>query len=66
MRKPPFFICENKDAYQLCGNHEADQHLCFHFIDFSETIVGCDLKVGRYRQSRSFLDLGTRPFTYEN
>ena len=26
-------ICENKDADQLRGNHEADQHLCFRFID---------------------------------
>ena len=29
MRKPAFCICENKDADQLCGNHEADQRLCF-------------------------------------
>ena len=43
-------------------------------VDFSETIVACDLKVGRCRQlidfmkvceylrSMSFLDLGPRPF----
>ena len=43
-------------------------------VDFSETIAACDLKVGRYKQviefmkvyeysrSRSFLDLGPRPF----
>ena len=47
-------------------------------VDYSETIEACDLKVGRYRQlikfmtvceycrSRSFLDLGPRPFPYEN
>ena len=29
MRKPAFCICENKDADQLRGNHEADQRLCF-------------------------------------
>ena len=29
MRKPAFCICENKDAYQLCRNREADQRLCF-------------------------------------
>ena len=29
MRKPDFCICENKDADQLRGNREADQHLCF-------------------------------------
>ena len=33
MRKPAFCICENKDADQLCGNHEADQRLCFGYID---------------------------------
>ena len=33
MRKPTFCICENKDTDQLCGNREADQRLCFHFID---------------------------------
>ena len=29
MRKPAFCICENKDADQLRGNREADQHLFF-------------------------------------
>ena len=33
MRKPDFCICENKDADQLCGNREADQGLCFRYID---------------------------------
>ena len=33
MRKPAFCICENKDADQLRGNREADQRLCFHYID---------------------------------
>ena len=33
VRKPAFCICENKDADQLRGNREADQRLCFHFID---------------------------------
>ena len=33
MRNPTFCICENKDADQLCGNREADQCLCFHYID---------------------------------
>ena len=32
MRKPDFCICENKDADQLHGNCEADQHLCFRYI----------------------------------
>ena len=33
MRKPAFCICENKDADQLRGDREADQHLCFHYTD---------------------------------
>ena len=33
MRKPDFCICENKDADQLCRNHEADQRLCFRNTD---------------------------------
>ena len=33
MRKPFFCICENKDADQLRGNREADQRLCFRYID---------------------------------
>ena len=33
MRNPTFCICENKDADQLRGNHEADQRLCFRYID---------------------------------
>ena len=32
-RKPAFCICENKDADQLRGNREADQHLCFRYSD---------------------------------
>ena len=33
MRKPAFCICENKDADQLRGNREADQRLCFRYIN---------------------------------
>ena len=33
MRKQAFCICENKDADQLRGNREADQRLCFRYID---------------------------------
>ena len=32
-RKPTFCICKNKDADQLRGNREADQRLCFRYID---------------------------------
>ena len=33
MRNPTFCICENKDTDQLRGNREADQRLCFRYID---------------------------------
>ena len=33
VRKPDKCICVNKDADQLHGNCEADQRLCFHYID---------------------------------
>ena len=33
MRKLFFCICENKDADQLLGYGEADQHLCFRYLD---------------------------------
>ena len=33
MRKPTFCIWEIKDADQLRGNSEADQRLCFRYID---------------------------------
>ena len=33
VRKPTICICENKDADQLRGNCEADQRLCFRYLD---------------------------------
>ena len=33
VRKPYFCICENKDEDQLRGNREADQRLCFRYLD---------------------------------
>ena len=33
MRKPTICIFENKDADQLRGNREADQRLCFRYLD---------------------------------
>ena len=33
LRKPAFYICENKNADQLHGNRAADQHFCFSYID---------------------------------
>ena len=39
VRKPAFCICENKDADQLRGNCEADQGLCFRYIDSTIPLV---------------------------
>ena len=33
MRKPTFYIGENKDADQLRSDREADQRHCFCYID---------------------------------
>ena len=33
MRRLAFCICENKDVDQLHGNREADQRLCFRYMD---------------------------------
>ena len=33
MRKQAFCICEVKDPDQLRGSREADQHLCFRYLD---------------------------------
>ena len=33
VRKPDFCLCENKGADQLHSNCEADQRLCFRYMD---------------------------------
>ena len=33
MGKQTICICENKDADQLRGNREADQRLCFRYMN---------------------------------
>ena len=33
MRKWDYCLCENKGAVQLRSNCEADQHLCFRYMD---------------------------------
>ena len=38
MRKPFFAYAKNKDADQLRGNREADQRLCFRYLDSTCTI----------------------------
>ena len=37
--KPDFCICENKDADQLRGNREADQRLCFRYMDSTTPLL---------------------------
>ena len=39
MRKLDFCICENKDADQLRGDSEADQRLCFRYMDSTIPIL---------------------------
>ena len=39
MRKPAFCICENKDTDQLRGNREADQRLCFRYMDSTVPLI---------------------------
>ena len=39
VRKPAFCKCENQDADQLRGNREADQCLCFSYIDSAIPLV---------------------------
>ena len=41
LRKTAFCICENKDADQLRGNPEADQRLCFRYIDSTIPLFLC-------------------------
>ena len=39
MRKPAFFICENKGTDQLPDNCPADQRLSFRYMDITTTIT---------------------------
>ena len=39
MRKPVLHVCKNKCADQLCGSREADQRLCFRYIDSTFRIL---------------------------
>ena len=55
MGKPTFCICENKGAYQLLSNCEADQCLCFvtwivefHFFLNLKFPVSSDLLVNDF------------------
>ena len=39
MGKPTICIGENKDADQLRGNREADQRLCFRYLDSTISLL---------------------------
>ena len=39
VRKPAFCICQNKEADQLRDNREADQRLCFRYIDSTISLL---------------------------
>ena len=39
VRKPDFCQCENKGADQLCSNCEADQRLCFRYMDSTISLL---------------------------
>ena len=39
MRKPAFCICEKKDADQLRSYREADQRLCFRYMDSTTPLL---------------------------
>ena len=39
IRKQVFCICKNKSADQLCGDHTADQCLCFCCIDSTNPLL---------------------------
>ena len=39
MRKADFCLWENKGADQLCSDCEADQHLCFRYLDSTISLL---------------------------
>ena len=39
VRNPAFCFCENKDADQLRAYREADQRLCFRYIDSTTLLL---------------------------
>ena len=53
MRKPMFCICENKGADKLHSNCEADQRLCFRYMD--SIIIPLLSKSTKFAASRHLL-----------
>ena len=57
MRKPTICICENKDADQRRGNREADQRLCFRYMDSTIPLLS-ESKISRLQPSSVLIQLG--------
>ena len=53
MRKPDFFLSENKGADQLCSNCTADQRLCFRYSDNTIPFL---LKIQNFKRLALFND----------
>ena len=61
MRKPAFCICENKDTDQLRSNREADQRLCFRYMDSTIPLLFEPLAILCGCTARFVLDLVGKP-----
>ena len=61
MRKPAFYICENKDADQLRSNCAADQRLCFRYMDSAIPLLSKTLAIFGGCTSRFVSDLVGNP-----
>ena len=61
MGKPDFCICENKDADQLRGHREADQRLCFRYMDSAIPLLSKPLAIFSGCTARSVPDLVGNP-----
>ena len=61
MRKPAIFICENKVTDQLRDNREADQRLCFRYIDSTIPLLPTPLAIFCSRTARFVSDLIGNP-----
>ena len=57
MGKPTICIGENKDADQLRGNREADQRLCFRYMDSTIPLLS-ESKISRLQPSSVLIQLG--------
>ena len=59
MSKLAFCICENKDADQLRVDREADQRLCFRYIDSTIPLL-CKFEISSIKPSSVTVQPGLR------